>query len=154
MRKTAIAVLLSGVLSAGAAFAAPNEEGDSYSGGSPAFQTAATLVKSGQFDKALPRLEALAVAESDNADVFNLLGFSRRKTGDLEGAGAAYARALALEPRHIGALEYQGELFLMLDDVAGAEANLEKLDGICWLGCDAERELKAAIAKWKAARGS
>ncbi len=53
--------------------------------------------------------------------------FSYRKTGDLDRAASHYDQALKLDPKHKGALEYQGELFLMQGNRAAAEANLAKL---------------------------
>ena len=84
---------------------------------------------------------------TDEADRLNLLGFTARKSGDLNTAGDYYQQALALNPKHTGALEYQGELFLQLGKIDLAKANLAKIDKICWLPCNAERELKKAIEK-------
>jgi hypothetical protein len=36
----------------------------------------------------------------------------------------------------------------MLGDKAAAEDNLEKLDKICWLGCEELDELRTAIEKF------
>ena len=60
-----------------------------------------------------------------------------------------YKSALALDSKHKGALEYQGELFLLLGDKAGAEKNLQKLDKICWLGCSELDDLRTAIRNYK-----
>ena len=62
-------------------------------------------------------------------------------------AGVHYKRALEINPKHKGALEYQGELFLMHGNKEAAQANLAKLDKICWLGCDVYDDLKKAIAE-------
>lgn len=129
-------------------------DNDGYSGGSSAFNTAAMLVKTGKYQEAISRLQALSLDEPDNPDVFNLLGFSLRKTGSLDDAGFAYRRALELAPTHKGALEYQGELFLMQGDVARAEANLDRLDELCFFGCSEERNLEAAIKDWRAKNGA
>ena len=77
-----------------------------------------------------------------------MLGFSYRKSGNLDEAAKHYDKALGLDPKHKGALEYQGELFLMLGDKGAAEENLEKLDKICWLGCEELDELRTAIRKF------
>ena len=47
-----------------------------------------------------------------HADVYNLLGFSLRKSGDLETAYTFYKKALDFDPEHKGALEYLGELYV------------------------------------------
>lgn len=42
----------------------------------------------------------------------------------------------------------------MLGQVEKAEANLERLDSLCFFGCDQEKQLKAAIADWRAKNGA
>ena len=98
-----------------------------------------------KFAEAHKMLKSLKKVNTDEADRLNLLGFTARKSGDLVAAGDYYQQALALNPRHTGALEYQGELFIQLGKIELAKANLAKIDKICWLPCNAERELKKAI---------
>ena len=103
------------------------------------------LIKLEKFAEAHKMLKSLKKVNTDEADRLNLLGFTARKSGDLDSAGDYYEQALALNPRHTGALEYQGELFIQLGKIELAKANLAKIDKICWLPCNAERELKKAI---------
>lgn len=147
IRYVALMVLISAVQAAGA----PAE--DHWGADpSPEYLRAAAQIEAGEYGRALPPLQAMAVADPGNADVLNLLGFAYRKTGDLDQAAASYLRALRLDPGHIGALEYQGELFLMQGDVTAAEANLVKLATLCPAGCEEREELANAIAVWKAAQ--
>ena len=139
------------------AFAAGGGGTGSYNAGetgSVGFRRARELVGQGNYAEAIPRLEQVALEEPDNADVFNLLGFSYRKSGDTGRAAPNYEKALQLNPKHRGALEYQGELFLMLGQPEKAEANLAKINEICWLKCDEARELENAIAVWRDKNGS
>ncbi|MFK7944523.1 MAG: tetratricopeptide repeat protein [Paracoccaceae bacterium] len=110
---------------------------------------AAEMIEAELYSGALPLLKELAEQEPGNADVFNLLGFAYRKTGDLNRSAPAYERALFLNPDHLGALEYQGELFLQLGDVARARANLDRLGDLCPSSCEEKEELSAAIAAWR-----
>ena len=103
------------------------------------------LIKLEKFAEAHKMLKKLRKVNTDEADRLNLLGFTARKSGDLDSAGDYYEQALALNPRHTGALEYQGELYIQLGKIELAKANLAKIDKICWLPCNAERELKKAI---------
>ena len=103
------------------------------------------LIKLEKFAEAHKMLKKMKKVITDEADRLNLLGFTARKSGDLNTAGDYYQQALALNPKHTGALEYQGELFLQLGKIDLAKANLAKIDKICWLPCNAERELKKAI---------
>ncbi|MEO1469351.1 MAG: hypothetical protein AAFV86_09850 [Pseudomonadota bacterium] len=108
------------------------------------------LIEAERYEDALAILEGLAKAMPASADVFNLLGFAHRKTGNLAVSGAHYERALYLKPDHLGALEYQGELFLLLGDIAGARANLRRLEALCDLPCEEREELDEAIRAWQA----
>ena len=58
---------------------------------------------------ALAELRDLA-EDNQQADVYNLLGFTLRKTGDYQTALTYYTKALDLAPGHLGAHEYLGEL--------------------------------------------
>jgi len=103
------------------------------------------LIDLEKFTEAHSALKRLNVP-AKQADKFNLLGFTARKSGDLNTASEFYIKALEINPKHVNALEYQGELFLQLGKVADAQQNLEKIQKICWLlPCNAERQLEKAI---------
>jgi tetratricopeptide (TPR) repeat protein len=114
-----------------------------------AYNKALALIKGKNYDEAIVKLKQAEAAAKKDADIQNLLGFAHRKSGMLDMAANYYKSALALDPRHKGALEYQGELFLMLRDKASAEKNLQKLDKICWLGCSELDDLRTAIRNYK-----
>lgn len=99
-----------------------------------------------QFDRAISELRKAADLRPKNADIQNYLGFAYRKSGKLEASGNHYAKALELDPDHKGALEYQGELFLMTGAPEKARANLARLEVLCPSGCSELTDLKAAIA--------
>lgn len=102
-------------------------------------------VKAQDFAGAIVDLKKLTDTH-DHADVFNLLGFSMRKTGDMKGAALYYAKALDFDPEHKGALEYQGEMFVQLGQMDKAKANLVKLVKLCPTGCEEREDLEKAIA--------
>ncbi len=102
------------------------------------------LIDLNKFTEAHNALKLLNVP-AKQADKFNLLGFTARKSGDLETAKGYYLRALEINPRHVRALEYQGELFLQLGKFAEAKQNLEKIQRICWIPCNEEKQLEEAI---------
>ena len=147
--KLAVSAAASALIFAAPVVAAPGED-DPYAGGSSAYNAAATMVQIGRYERAAEMFEKVVSDEPKNPDAFNLLAFSYRKSGQYDASAAAYREALRLDPDHQLALSYQGELFLALGDIAAAEANLSRLDKICWLGCKAERDLEAAIAAAKA----
>jgi Flp pilus assembly protein TadD len=120
----------------------------------PNFASAKQMVEDGKYAEAIPLLDKVVTADQKNADAFNLLGYSHRQLGQNDTALTHYQTALQLEPRHRGANEYLGELYLTLGDLAKAEERLSVLDEACFFGCDEYTELKNAIAAYKAKTGS
>ncbi|MFO1350081.1 MAG: tetratricopeptide repeat protein [Gammaproteobacteria bacterium] len=108
-------------------------------------QMAEQAIEAKDFAKAIAVLKPLADAGKADADVFNLLGFSHRKLGQYDIALDYYQRALALDPKHKGANEYLGELYVETKQLAKAEERLKILASIC-ADCEEYRELKEAIA--------
>tara|TARA_B100000902_G_scaffold263573_1_gene249739 strand:+ start:106 stop:576 length:471 start_codon:yes stop_codon:yes gene_type:complete len=108
------------------------------------FASVYKLIDREKFAEAHKALKLLNVP-TKQADKFNLLGFTARKSGDLDIAKEYYVRALEINPKHVNALEYQGELFLQLGKLADAKQNLKKIQKICWLPCNAEKQLEKAI---------
>ena len=111
------------------------------------YYKAVKLIKAGSFDEALVILETIIQKKPDDANIHNYMGFSFRKKGMLEKSAYHYEQALEINPKHLGALEYQGELYIALGEVEKAKANLTKIDDICWTECSELRELKKAIAQ-------
>ena len=90
-----------------------------------------------------------AVAENPkNADAHNLLGYSYRMVSKFDDSFAAYDKALALDPKHKGALEYSGMGYLKTNQKAKAEAQLAKLKVIC-ATCTETASLAKAVADYK-----
>ena len=106
---------------------------------------AQAAVDSGDFAGALALLELILTDEPDSTDALNLAAYSHRNMGDLDQAATLYQAALASDPEHLGALEYQGELFVMQGDTAGAEANLARLVELCG-SCEEHADLAEALA--------
>ncbi|MBL8645508.1 MAG: tetratricopeptide repeat protein [Rhodospirillaceae bacterium] len=113
------------------------------------FKECQAVLDAGDYEKALPMLEEFIRFEPENAEAHNLLGYARRNLGKLDEAMESYNKALSFNPQHMGTLEYQGELFLKLNDKAAAEGNLAKLKEICPTGCEAYDVLQAAIERFK-----
>jgi tetratricopeptide (TPR) repeat protein len=121
-----------------------------YAADSPATKDAPDLtavraaIKVKNYDAALRDLKVIVV-NSQHPDVYSLMGFVLRKTGDRPQAMIYYRKALDADPGHKGALEYQGELYVEMGQVDKAKENLAKLGKLCWFGCEEERDLKEAI---------
>jgi tetratricopeptide (TPR) repeat protein len=108
------------------------------------YDEAKAAVDSGNFAAALPMLEALVKTDAQNADAWNLIGFTYRKLGQMEDSDSAYLKVLAINPDHLGALEYQGELFLTLGRIDEAKANLARLQSLCG-NCEQYEDLEKAL---------
>lgn len=110
------------------------------------------LIEKNQYCEALPILETLKTTLPANADVFSMLGYVHRKMGDLALSDANYKHALYLKPGHLGALSYQGELFLAQDNPDAALENLRLLESLCATDCKEKDELVQAIGAWQATK--
>ena len=154
---TVVLLAMALVITPAAAWAASTGSSSSSSGSSASpsdYDTGKKAADSGDYEAAIASLSKAVEADPTNADAYNLLGFSYRKLGDVDKAFEYYNAALEIKPDHIGANEYIGELYLELGDLANAEKHLAVLDDACFFGCEAYRELKEAVAEYKASQGS
>ena len=119
----------------------------------PAAAAPATLdaaqkkIDTGDYRGAMPILTEIIKADPRNADALNLMGFSLRKTGQTDLALQYYNSALTLMPRHLGANEYLGELYVELGQIDKAKERLAVLQAACGSDCEQTRDLSEAIAK-------
>ena len=113
------------------------------------FETVRAQIAANNFPGAIDELKRLN--DTGSADWNNLMGYSLRKgaTPDFAGAEKFYDEALRIDPRHRGALEYSGELYLQTGDIAKAEQRLAALDKACRFGCSEYSDLKKAVAQYK-----
>jgi len=118
----------------------------------PTFGRAKAMIEAKDYKGALPLLQQVVAKEPKNADAYNLLGYATRKSGNPNGSLQYYNYALTLDPKHLGANEYIGEAYLMLDQPQQAEQHLARLDSLCVFGCVEQRTLKAAITNYKAGK--
>ena len=94
--------------------------------------------------KALNKLEKAYAKDKNNADILNYLGFSLRKTGNLEKAEIFYLKGLKLDANHLGINEYLGELYVQTGRIELAKERLKVLSGC---SCEEYDELKELIEK-------
>ena len=118
----------------------------------PSFAQAKVAIEGRSYAAALPLLQQVVARDPQNADAYNLMGYATRKSGDANGSLRYYTTALQIDPKHLGAHEYIGEAYLMLDRPQEAEQHLARLDSLCLFGCSEYRMLKTAIANYKAGR--
>lgn len=107
-------------------------------------------IEAKDWDAAIKALTAAAQRDSNSADVYNLLGYAYRNTGQIDVAFKHYQRALQIDPRHLGAHEYIGEAYLIANNPAKAEEHLASLKRFCPAICDEYGDLRKKIAEYRA----
>jgi Flp pilus assembly protein TadD len=135
-------VTVSAVMAAGSSSSSTQPSNSNYENG-------VTAVENADYKKAINLFTRAVADKPKDADAWNYLGFSNRKLKNYNAALTAYQQALSIDPKHRGANEYLGELYLQTDELAKARERLKKLDDICYFGCDEYNDLKAAIAAYE-----
>ena len=145
MRPSALCLLLSTML-AGAVLAATGALAvdNVTSRDAPVLTSVRAKIKAKDFKAALAELTPM-LATNQHADVYNLMGFSLRKTGDYQQAYTFYRKALDFDPDHKGALEYLGELYVETGQMDKAKENVVRLKQLCPTGCEELADLEKAV---------
>ena len=92
--------------------------------------------------KALKKFEKAYAKNKKNADILNYLGYTLRKTGNLQEAEQYYLKGLDLDSGHLGINEYLGELYVQTGRIELAKVRLAVLEGC---KCEEYEELKELI---------
>ena len=124
---------------------APAPAAVSHKASGPTLAAARADIKAKDWTKAISDLRKVIAANPKSADAYNLLGYSYRNAGNMDRAGQAYAKALQLNPKHTGALEYQGILFIKLGQTDKAKANLDKIKTLEGIKSEAYVDLAKAL---------
>ncbi|MEX0695259.1 MAG: tetratricopeptide repeat protein [Rhodospirillales bacterium] len=102
-------------------------------------------LKGGDFAAAEALLRKAVAKDPGSADAWNLLGFATRKQEKLKEAEEYYLKALAIDSKHIGAMEYLGILYVKTGRLEEANAMLARIDKACFFTCEEYTDLKAGI---------
>ena len=135
------------VLSAATAYAVDNMS----STDAPDLTSVRAKIAAKNYVAALAELRDLA-EDTQQADVYNLLGFTLRKTGDFKTSLTYYSKALELQPDHRAAREYLGELYVETGHLDKAREQLEILARLCPGGCEEHEDLQQIINAQAASR--
>ena len=119
----------------------------------PLYTAAVQAIDAKQYARAIPMLESVVGRDPNNADAWNWLAYATRRNGDPAKSIGLYERALALDPKHLGAHEYIGEAYLALDDLPKAKEHLAALNKLCFFSCEQYRDLKRAVQTYEKSRG-
>ena len=112
------------------------------------YAAARKAIEARNWNEAVAKLKLAERRNPDSADLHNALGYSYRHLKQFPLAFTHYKRALAIDPRHRGALEYIGEAYLMTGDLASARKHRDLLQQVCLLGCEELADLDKAIAEY------
>ena len=115
----------------------------------PDYAAGKAAIAAKDWPRAIAALNTAAKRDNNNADTHNLLGYAQRNSGNLDVALKHYGRALTLDPKHLGAREYLGELYLMQNNLAKAEEQRVVLAKLCAKPCEELAELTEKIADYK-----
>ena len=118
------------------------------------YEVAEKRIYNNEYDKALKLLINLAKNDDlgqKKADIYNLLGFSYRKSSnpDLDKSYDAYMTALEYDPKHAGAHEYLGELYMMRGETEKAMNMLDKLENLVGKNANEYKDLLKAIKSYQ-----
>jgi tetratricopeptide (TPR) repeat protein len=111
----------------------------------PDFAAGKKALAKSEWTNAITALNFAAMRDPRNADIQNYIGYAHWRAGGVGPAMGHFQQALAINPRHRGAHEHLGELFLTLKDAAQAEAHLAALKQICLIPCQEFANLQQAI---------
>jgi tetratricopeptide (TPR) repeat protein len=154
LKLTIVATLLAGIAmpahavdSGGNGGSNRNKDRTEQSDSGPSLTSARRLIRAQNWAEAVEMLKLVVAQNPDNADANNLLGYSLRKLGDYKNAQGFYLKALKLDPRHKGAHEYLGELYVEIGQMQKAKQMLDQLEQICGnTRCEEYRDLAEFIA--------
>lgn len=116
---------------------------DASLGDDTRFGAVRELAYAGRYGEALATLNAMQEGESDR--VLTYLGFITRKSGDMPGGMAYYARALEVNPDNILVRSYMGQALVELGDIAAAARQLDEIRARGGAGTWAEASLAHAV---------
>lgn len=101
------------------------------------------LAVDGHYKEALALLEA--IRNKHDAMVLTMIGYSKRKLGDVDTGMAFYQQALAIEPDNINTREYLGEGYVILGRMDLAQAQLDRIEKVCGTNCEQYEDLSTAM---------
>ena len=102
------------------------------------------LAVAGYYENALAALGA--IRDKNDSMVLTMIGYSKRKMGDVDAGMRYYQQALAIDPRNVNTREYLGEGYISIGRTDLALAELSTIEKICGLDCEQYVDLASAIA--------
>jgi tetratricopeptide (TPR) repeat protein len=101
------------------------------------------LARKGEFEAG--RILFSSVANKQNPEVLNGLGYTNRKLGQFDVAIDYYRQAIAMNPNYAEAREYLGEGYVTMGKIDLAKEQLGEIKRICGTSCEEYADLNEAI---------
>jgi Flp pilus assembly protein TadD len=152
MKKLVMTGLFALTLVAPVAFAAETETTPTANSANRDYSAGKQAVERKDWSGAVASFRKVVTADPNNADGYSMLGFSLRWMGNMDEAFAAYDRALKLNPKHVGALEYSGVAYLKAGQPAKAKEQLARLETVGGKSSEEYRDLDKAITEYDAGK--
>ncbi len=134
----------------GAEAASTKDNSKSAASKDASFERGQQAFRDGDWEGAVGYFKKTVADDANNAEAYNLMGYSYRRMGQADPAFEAYAKALDIDPKHRGANKYLGETYLLVSDVEKANAQLALLKDLCGKQCKETVKLQKAIARYNA----
>jgi len=147
---TAIALGPAVVLTSTDAEAASSDNNSKSSSKADYFDLGQKAFENNDWKDAVKNFKKAVAEDSENAEAYNLMGYSYRRMGKADSAFSAYAKALDIDPDHLGAHEYLGETYLLVGDAEKAHGQLAILTDLCGKQCEETVKLREAIKQHEA----
>ncbi len=144
MRQKTASIFAALALIAGLAVSPAGAVDNMTSTDAPDLTSVRAKIKAKDYAGALAQLRELA-DDVQHADVYNLMGFTLRKTGDFKTSLTYYNKAIEMAPEHKAAREYLGELYVETGNMEKAKEQLAVLAKLCPGGCEEREDLQKAI---------
>lgn len=109
------------------------------------YQQGRALAKAGEYDWALTVLSA--ISNQNDPRVLNYIGYSYRKSGDIDKGIGFYQKALAIDPNYVLVREYLGEGYIAAGKIDLAKAQLIEISSRCGTTCEEYQDLAEELGK-------
>jgi len=109
------------------------------------YQQGRGLAKAGEYDWALTVLAA--ISNQNDPRVLNYIGYSYRKSGQIDKGISYYQRALAIDPNYVLVREYLGEGYIAAGKIDLAKAQLTEIASRCGTTCEEYQDLAEELQK-------
>ena len=112
--------------------------------------TAEYYLATGKYAQAIDVAEGVLQRHPDCADAYTYKGFAYEHLGDVKKAKEAYAKAIEINPAHLGANRYLAGLYLKQGDLSKAMDILQVIRMTCGdVSCQELDELQADINHYR-----